>query len=107
MTEYCMALTTTDSREAAQQLARSAVEVRLAGCAQMVGPVESTYWWQGALETAEEWQVWFKTTDEHYPALERHIGEKHSYDVPEVLRIPVEAGAPSYLLWLREETAAR
>jgi periplasmic divalent cation tolerance protein len=99
-------LTTVDSREAAQRLARSAVEARLAACAQVVGPIESVYRWEGSLETATEWQLWFKTTDERYAELAAHLGERHSYDVPEILRLPVEAGAAAYLNWIRAETTS-
>ena len=107
MTEYCVVLTTTDSREAAQALARSVVAARLAACGQIVGPIESVFWWDGQLDDAAEYQVWFKTTDERYEALAAHIAEQHSYDVPEILRVPVEAGGASYLAWLRAETEPR
>ncbi len=105
MTEYCAVLTTIDSREAAQRLARSAVAARLAACAQLVGPIESVYWWEGSLQTAAEWQVWFKTTGERYAELETHLAAEHSYDVPEILRLPIEAGGAGYLSWIRGETA--
>ena len=106
MTEYqhCQVVTTTDSPEAAEALARSAVEARLAACAQVFGPLASTYWWEGRIETADEWGVVFKTTGERYPALERHIRERHSYDVPEILCTPVSAGNPAYLQWVSAET---
>jgi periplasmic divalent cation tolerance protein len=103
--EYCQVLTTTDSREAAQALARGAVEARTAACGQVAGPIISTYWWQGRLETAEEWQILFKTTTHRYPALEAHIRQHHSYEVPEILCTPIVAGNPAYLDWLSAETA--
>jgi periplasmic divalent cation tolerance protein len=102
---YCQAITTTDSREAADALSRSAVEARVAACGQVAGPIQSTYWWQGRVDTAEEWCVVFKTTAERYPALERHIREHHGYDVPEIILIPIVAGNPSYLTWVGTETA--
>lgn len=104
--QYCQAITTTDSREAADVLSRSAVEARVAACGQVAGPIQSTYWWQGRVDTAEEWCVVFKTTAERYPALERHIREHHGYDVPEIILIPIVAGNPSYLTWVGTETAA-
>jgi Uncharacterized protein involved in tolerance to divalent cations len=102
--EHCQVITTTDSREAADGLARSAVEARVAACAQVVGPITSTYWWEGKIETAEEWQVVFKTTVERYAALEENIRTHHSYDVPEILCTPVTAGNPAYLEWVTTET---
>jgi len=104
MDEFCQVITTVGERPAADALARGAVDRRLAACAQVSGPIESTYWWQGAIETAEEWQVVFKTTTSHYPALADHIRSNHSYDVPEVLCLPVVDGNPAYLRWVAEQT---
>lgn len=102
---YCVVLTVTDSPESARALAGSVVAARLAACVQVAGPVESTYWWDGAVETATEWQLWCKTTDAGYEALAAHIRAHHSYDVPEILRLPVTAGHPPYLRWIDAETA--
>ena len=99
-----MVLTTTDSKEAAQELARSAVAARLAACGQIVGPIESVFWWDGALDESAEYQVWFKTTAELYEALARHIASNHTYDVPEILRVPVDGGGAPYLDWIRAYT---
>ncbi len=106
VSEYpcCQVITTVASREAADLLGRGAVEARLAACAQVVGPITSTYWWQGAVESAEEWQVLFKTTTDRYAELEAHIRSHHSYQVPEILCTPVSAGNTSYLSWLTAET---
>jgi periplasmic divalent cation tolerance protein len=102
--EYCQVVTTVETRAAADTLARGAVDQRLAACAQVLGPIESTYWWQGAIETAEEWQVVFKTTTSRYPPLAEHIRSNHSYDVPEVLCLPVIDGDPAYFRWIDEQT---
>lgn len=102
--QHGQAVTTTDSRQAACALARSAVEARLAAGAQVVGPIDSTYWWEGKVETAEEWYVVFKTTVGRYPALEAHIREHHHYDVPEIVLLPVVSGNPAYLDWITAET---
>lgn len=106
-TEFVQVTTTTNSRAAAAALARSAVQARVAACAQVGGPIHSTYWWQGAVEVAEEWVVVFKATGAGYAALEAHIREHHSYDVPEILCTAVVAGNPAYLAWVKDETAAR
>jgi periplasmic divalent cation tolerance protein len=104
MIEYCQVMTTVDTREAAHALARSAVEARVAACGQVAGPIASTYWWAGNLETAEEFHLFFKTTSDRYPALEEHIRAHHSYEVPEIICMPVTAGNSSYLAWLTAET---
>lgn len=100
MSNFVQVVTTIDSHEAALALARSAVEARLAACGQVGGPIQSVYWWQGAVEDASEWTVVFKTTADGYPALEAHIRERHSYEVPEILATPIIAGNPAYLEWL-------
>lgn len=98
-------LTTTDSQEKAETLARGAVEVRLAACAQVSGPVTSVYHWQRAIETAEEWQVVFKTTEARYEALEAHLLAAHDYETPEILATPVVRASAAYLAWLGREVA--
>ncbi len=102
-TDFLTVLTTTDSREAAEALARSAVAARLAACAQVDGPVTSTYWWQGKLESAQEWRVLCKTTAGRYPELEEHIRANHSYDTPEVIATPIASGSAGYLAWVASE----
>ncbi|WP_418956931.1 divalent-cation tolerance protein CutA [Streptomyces tritici] len=99
-------LTTTDSAEKARALARGAVEARLAACAQVSGPVTSVYHWKQAVETAEEWQVQFKTTEDRYDALEAHLLAAHDYETPEILATPVVRGSAAYLEWIAAETVA-
>ncbi len=103
-TGCCQVTTATDSREAADALARSAVEARLAACAQVVGPVNSTYRWQGAIAGGQEWLVLFKSTVETYAELAAHLLARHSYDLPEIVCTPIVDGNPAYLAWVRAET---
>ena len=97
-------LTTTGSQEEAATLGRLAVEQRLAACAQVEGPITSTYWWQGSVETATEWHVWLKTTGTRLDSLIDLIKTKHSYDVPEIIASPITRGNPAYLEWIDAET---
>jgi periplasmic divalent cation tolerance protein len=107
MTEaYVQVTTATDSRQEAATLAKSAVQQRLAACAQLVGPLASTYWWEGEIETAEEWMVVFKTTVGRFEELAGLITESHSYDTPEIIATPVVAGSGEYLGWVKEQTTA-
>lgn len=94
--------TTVDSEEAAQALALGAVGGRLAACAQVAGPVSSTFWWEGAVQTAREWSVVLKTTARQYGALEAYLRRGHPYEVPEILATAVAAGDAEYLAWVRE-----
>jgi periplasmic divalent cation tolerance protein len=103
----CLAvLTTTDAVDKAEALARGAVAARLVACAQISGPVASVYRWEGAVRTASEWQIRFKTTAARYPALEAYLLDAHDYDTPEIIATPIVAGSPDYLRWLEEETAS-
>jgi periplasmic divalent cation tolerance protein len=102
--EHCLVLTTTESSEVAATLANGAVEARLAASVQVDGPITSTYWWDGNVQTSEEWRMTFKTVADRYDALEAFIQENNSYDVPEILCIPVATGSKAYLDWLTTET---
>ncbi|MBA9006766.1 MULTISPECIES: divalent-cation tolerance protein CutA [Thermomonospora] len=102
---YLQVTTTTDSRQEAAEIAKSAVAERLAACAQLVGPIASTYWWEGEIEQAEEWMVVFKTTADSFEDLASLITEAHSYDTPEIIATPVVAGSADYLRWVSEQTA--
>ncbi len=92
--------TTVDDRPTADSLALSAVTARLAACAQVGGPITSTYWWEGEIETSSEWVVQLKTTTDRLDELIEHLRVAHPYDVPEVVAVPVSAGNPDYLSWV-------
>ena len=102
--EYLQVQTTTDSRAEAMELSRAAVESRLAACAQVAGPVASMYWWDGGLERAEEWLVLLKLPADRYDELAAFITERHSYDEPEIVALPIVKGSTAYLTWMLEET---
>ena len=102
--QYLQVQTTTDSRAEAMELAHDAVEARLAACAQVAGPIASTYWWEDGLERAEEWLIMLKLPADRYDDLAEFLTERHSYDEPEIMATPIVAGSPAYLSWLSEET---
>ena len=99
--------TTTDSRAEAMELAKAAVEARLAACGQVAGPVASTYWWNDELERAEEWFVFFKLPADRYEALAEFLAERHSYDEPGIVATRFVVGSPSFLSWITDETRPR
>ncbi|MEV7378236.1 divalent-cation tolerance protein CutA [Streptomyces lydicus] len=104
-TGFLTVMTTTDSEEKAQRLARGAIEARLAACAQVSAPVTSVYRWDGALETSQEWQVLFKTSQARYAELESYLLQTHDYETPEVIATPITHGGAGYLSWIAEETS--
>ncbi len=105
MAKYIQVSTTTDKREDAQRIANTLVKNRLAGCVQMVGPVVSTYWWQGNMETTEEWLCLIKTRQYLYSQLEIALKQIHPYETPEIVAVPITAGSKEYLDWLANELA--
>jgi periplasmic divalent cation tolerance protein len=105
MSQFIQIITTTASADDARRIGAALVERRLAACVQIVGPIESVYRWEGKIETATEFQCWIKTRDELYGRVEQAIRELHTYDVPEILAIPVVQGSAAYLEWLARETA--
>jgi periplasmic divalent cation tolerance protein len=105
MPDHCMVVTTVDSSEAAERLARGIVEARVGACAQVVGPITSVYRWDGAVRSEPEWQVWVKTSAARLDALTAHIEANHPYDVPEVVATPIVGGSPAYLRWVTDETS--
>lgn len=103
MDDYIQAYTTTATREDAQKIADALVERQLAGCVQIVGPITSTYRWQGKVERADEWLCVIKSVRRLYADLERAIAAQHPYDTPEIIAVPMVAGSQPYLQWLSQE----
>jgi periplasmic divalent cation tolerance protein len=101
--DYVVVLVTASGPEEAARLARALVEERLAACANLV-PVRSIYRWQGAVEEAEEHLLVLKARAADVAALDARVRALHSYDVPEVLALPVLAGSAAYLAWLADST---
>ena len=102
--EFLQVQTTTDSRAEAVELAQAAVEARLAACAQVAGPLASTYWWEDGIERAEEWLIMLKLPADRFDDLAALLAERHSYDEPEIIATPIVAGSAGYLDWLQDET---
>jgi periplasmic divalent cation tolerance protein len=103
MTEYIQLTTTTETKEDAQKIAHSIVAKRLAACVQVIGPMTSVYWWKEKIEEAQEWLCVMKSRRSLYAKLEKAIQEVHTYEVPEIISVPIEGGSESYLEWLDKE----
>jgi periplasmic divalent cation tolerance protein len=95
-------LVTCASRAEARRIARALLAAKAAACVNIVGPIESHYWWQGKIELGREFLLLLKTTRRHTARVERLVREQHSYQVPEIIFVPVAAGERHYLRWLRE-----
>ncbi|MGP3685576.1 divalent-cation tolerance protein CutA [Streptomyces sp. IBSNAI002] len=103
-TDIVIAQTTIDSEHSAAELARGAVEARLAACAHIDAPFTAVYRWKGTIETATEWRISFKTTRDRLSALSAWVTQEHSYEVPEWIVLPLEGGSDTYLAWVTDET---
>jgi periplasmic divalent cation tolerance protein len=101
--QYVQIFTTTGKREDAEKVALALVQKRLAGCVQIIGPIQSTYWWKNRIETAEEWLCLIKSEKGLYKELEKTIKETHPYETPEITAVPIVAGSKEYLEWLGHE----
>lgn len=104
MGTYIQVTTTAETKADAQAIASAVVEKRLAACAQVIGPITSTYWWQGKVEDAEEWLCVIKSKAALYEELERTIRAIHPYEEPEIIATPIVKGSTGYLAWLDEST---
>lgn len=99
-----LVLTNLPDRVAAERLADSLIEQRLAACVNILAPCRSVYRWQGSVQHDEEHPVLIKTTAARYAALEQAIRAGHPYELPEIVAIPIERGLAAYLDWVSAET---
>ncbi len=105
MADYLQVFTTMPSAGEAERIAGELLRQRLAACVQVVGPITSTYRWQGRVETAREWLCLAKTDRARYPRLLAAIEDTHPYDTPEIVAVPIVLGAERYLAWLGDALA--
>ncbi|MEM6448983.1 MAG: divalent-cation tolerance protein CutA [Cyanobacteria bacterium P01_D01_bin.105] len=97
--EYCIALTTAGSETEAEVIASALIEENLAACVS-IHPIKSVYLWKGNLQRDAEWQLVIKTHVNHFETLCARVTALHSYDVPELVLLPIEQGSAEYLSWL-------
>jgi periplasmic divalent cation tolerance protein len=100
MTDKILVISTCADEAVAERLARALLDARLAACVNVVPGVRSFYRWKGEIESAAEFMLIVKTSRDLFPALRIEIEKLHPYEVPELLALPVLAGAENYLSWL-------
>jgi periplasmic divalent cation tolerance protein len=106
MTDKIVVFSTVSSAEEAEKIAHGLVDARLAACVNVVPGLRSYYRWQGKLEDSAEFLLVIKSTKKHFEALCTLLEKLHSYEVPEVIAMPVVAGARNYLSWMDGELGA-
>jgi periplasmic divalent cation tolerance protein len=104
MVERVVVLMTAGSQEEADQLAQALVAERLAACVNIVPGMISVYRWQGAIQRDQEWLLLAKSRRDLLGAFVQLVQELHSYDVPEVIALPLEGGSDDYLRWIDKAT---
>jgi periplasmic divalent cation tolerance protein len=102
MSSYSVVFITTPSRTESRKIADGLLKGRLAACVNAFPGITSRYWWKGKIETSREELLIIKTTRRKLPALIRRVQALHSYDIPEIIALPISAGNPEYLRWIRE-----
>jgi periplasmic divalent cation tolerance protein len=101
---YVVVLITTGGLEEARGIADMLVEKRQAACVNIVPTVSSVYRWEGAIEHDEESLMIVKTRAELLPEVVDSVRTAHSYEVPEIIALPIGGGNADYLDWLGTET---
>jgi len=99
---HIIVLMTTASKQEAQRIVHLLLDKRFIACANILGPAESQFWWQGKTEKAKEFLVLMKSDEKLFNKLSKTIKETHSYETPEILAVPIVKGWPPYLEWLNK-----
>lgn len=102
--EPLLVITNLPDQDSARRVAESLISQRLAACVNIMAPCTSVYRWQGRVETAQEIPLLIKTLAAHYSKAEAAIRELHPYELPEIIAVPLSAGLPEYLAWIKAET---
>ncbi len=103
---FVIILATCSSKQEAERIAASILKKRLAACGNIVDGVRSRFWWQGKIDSASEVLLMFKTRLTNFKRIEKEIKRIHSYEVPEIIALPIVAGSKEYLGWIEKVTHA-
>jgi periplasmic divalent cation tolerance protein len=104
VTELLLIRITCPSRRVAEEIADAAVEQRLAACANLEGPVTSTYRWKGVVEHAFEFVLWMKAPISRWSEIQALVNALHPYDVPAIVALPCAQASSPYAAWVKENT---
>ena len=104
--DYTLIMVTASSREEAEKIATTLLEKKLIACANILGPVSSRFWWQGKIDSAEEYIIFMKTKRELFDQVADNVKQLHSYEVPEIIALPIVEGTKPYLEWINSSLAS-
>jgi len=102
MTEACVVITTCGSEETALTIAAGIVDQGLAACVNILPSIKSYYYYQGGTHLDEEVMLIIKTTRDLFEPVSQVISDLHTYEVPEILMLPVDGSSVPFLEWLRQ-----
>ena len=105
--EYTLVMVAASSREEAEKIATTLLEKKLIACANILGPVSSRFWWQGKIDSAEEYIIFMKTKRELFDQVADNVKQLHSYEVPEIIALPIVEGAKPYLEWINSNLTGK
>ncbi|MEM2609485.1 MAG: divalent-cation tolerance protein CutA [Candidatus Bathyarchaeia archaeon] len=100
--QYIIVLVTAPSKDEAEKIAKTLLEERLIACANIIGPVHSLFWWQGKIDKAQEHLIIMKTRKDLFEKICERVKALHSYQIPEIIALPITEGLKDYLKWLDE-----
>jgi periplasmic divalent cation tolerance protein len=103
MTDKIVVINTCGSEEEAERLARTLVDERLAACVTVIAPVKSFYRWNGVVTNSAEWLLLIKTSRPLFARLQGILDSSHTYELPEIIALPIVEGSTNYLAWLDRE----
>lgn len=107
MTDKIVVLTTCDSKKRADKLARHLVDQRIAACVNVLPKARSIYRWKEKVEEASEWMLVIKSRRDLFDALRTEIQTQHSYEVPELIALPIVDSSEPYLAWFDAQLTAK
>jgi len=99
---YIVVLVTASGKEEAERIVNALLKEKLIACANIFGPVSSNFWWKGKIDSAEEYMVFMKTDEKLFEELAERVRQLHSYEVPEIIALPIIKGFRKYLEWIEE-----
>ena len=98
--DHILIVVTVSSKEEAEKIATALLKKKLIACANIFGPVASHFWWQGKIDKAEEYVMFMKTKRELFKQVASNVKQLHSYEVPEIIALPIIEGFKPYLEWI-------
>ncbi|MBU1062319.1 MAG: divalent-cation tolerance protein CutA [Candidatus Omnitrophica bacterium] len=103
--QYVIVFITTINKKEAEKISKALLDKRIIACSNIIGDIESHFWWKGKKEKAKECLLLVKTSMAAFKKVLKVVKSLHSYEVPEIIAVPIIAGYKPYLEWIKESTS--